>query len=201
MGLTIPKKNPIEIYNLLFRPLLHSQGLWDQVCGDHGTKFALILTAQRSLSHLRRNQSCEPVLCSLSRLNHRVEHLWPEVNQRINYPVKRLLIAMENEEEIPPAFKLRGSSALHPTSDTTTGTTGTAGTQTRPRHVVAHAAPRRITQPSRSARPAAVEPSPSRCHDHCVFYREVEEPTHRVCGPLLSLGVFQAGSVPLGAVP
>ena len=98
--ITIPKKNPILIYDLLFRPLLQSQGLWDQVRVDHGTEFTLIITAQQHLSNCRLNQSREPVLQSLSRQNHRAERIWPEVNQRINYPIKRLLITMENNEEI-----------------------------------------------------------------------------------------------------
>ena len=48
--ITIPKKNPILIYNLIFLPLLHSQGLWDQVCVDHGTEFALIISAQKHVT-------------------------------------------------------------------------------------------------------------------------------------------------------
>lgn len=98
--ITIPKKNPIVIYDLLFLPLLNSRGLWELVRVDHGTEFALIISAQKYLSHQRHNQSREPVLQSLSRQNHRAERIWPEVNQRINYPVKRLLLAMENNEEI-----------------------------------------------------------------------------------------------------
>ena len=39
--ITIPKKNPILIYDLLFRPLLLAEGLWDQVRVDHGTEFTL----------------------------------------------------------------------------------------------------------------------------------------------------------------
>jgi len=31
---------------------------------------------------------------------HRVERLWPEINQRINYPVKRVLVEMEGNDEI-----------------------------------------------------------------------------------------------------
>lgn len=98
--ITIPKKNPIIIYKRLFLPLLQSQGLWDQVRVDHGAEFALVISAQRYLSHFRHNQRCEPVLQSLSCQNHRAERIWPEVNQRINYPIKRLLISMENNEEI-----------------------------------------------------------------------------------------------------
>ena len=97
---TIPKKNPILIYDLLFRPLLLSQGLWDQVRVDHGTEFTLIITAQLYLSPCRQNGNHQPVLQSLSRQNHRAERIWPEINQRINYPLKWLLIDMENNEEL-----------------------------------------------------------------------------------------------------
>jgi len=88
------------VYDLLFRPLLLSHGVWTQVRIDHGTEFALIITAQQHLAQYRQNQTCHPVLQSLSRQNHRAERVWPEINQRINYPVKRVLIEMENAEEI-----------------------------------------------------------------------------------------------------
>ena len=32
--------------------------------------------------------------------NHVVERLWPEVNRLINYPIKRILVALEAEDEI-----------------------------------------------------------------------------------------------------
>ena len=63
--ITIRKKKTILICDLHFRPLLQSQGLWDQICVDHGTEFALIKTAQQHLSNHRLNQNCEPVLESL----------------------------------------------------------------------------------------------------------------------------------------
>ncbi len=37
--ITIPRKNPIAIYHALMRPLLISEGLWDQVRVDHGAEF------------------------------------------------------------------------------------------------------------------------------------------------------------------
>ncbi len=60
--ITSPKKNAIMIHDLLFRPLLLSQGLWDQVRVDHGTEFALIITAQLHLSPHRHSQYRQPVL-------------------------------------------------------------------------------------------------------------------------------------------
>lgn len=97
---TIPKKNPIFIYDVLFRPLLLSEGLWDQVRVDHGTEFTLVNTAQLHLSPHRQSSQHQPVMQSVSRQNHRAERVWPEINQRVNYPVKRVLTDMENNEEI-----------------------------------------------------------------------------------------------------
>ena len=77
-----------------------SEGLWNQVRTDHGTEFVLTVSAQRYLSTYRQTQTRQPVLQSLSRQNHRAERIWPEINQRVNYPVKRILVEMENSEEI-----------------------------------------------------------------------------------------------------
>lgn len=98
--ITIPKKNPIVIYNVLFRPLLETEGIWEQVRVDHGTEFTLVATAQEHLAHFRQSHHHQPILQSTSRHNHRAERIWPEVNQRINYPVKRVLVDMENNEDI-----------------------------------------------------------------------------------------------------
>ena len=43
---TMPRKNPITIYNTLFRPLLVCDGIWDQVRTDHGTEFTIVATVQ-----------------------------------------------------------------------------------------------------------------------------------------------------------
>lgn len=98
--ITLSIKNAIAIYDLLFRPLLLEQGMWDQIRVDHGSEFALIISVQQSLAPLRHSQGAHPVLQSMSRQNHRAERLWLEINQRINYPVKQILTEMENNGEI-----------------------------------------------------------------------------------------------------
>lgn len=97
---TMPRKNPITICNTLFQPVLQQHGLWDQVRMDHGTEFVLVITVQQFLSPLRVLQACHPALQNTSRQNHRAERLWSEVNRRINYPVKHILVSMEEEEVI-----------------------------------------------------------------------------------------------------
>ena len=94
---TMPCKNPITIYTTIFRPLLATDGIWDQVRTDRGTEFVLIATIQQYLPSHRVHQEWVPVLQIASRHNHRVERIWPEVNARINYPVKALLECMEDK--------------------------------------------------------------------------------------------------------
>ena len=98
--ISIPTKNPILIYNALTRPLLLSDGLWQQVRLDHGPEFVLVVAAQQHLSNHRQWQDRHPVLQSTSCQNHCVKRMWPEVNHRVNYPVNRVLIEMEARDEI-----------------------------------------------------------------------------------------------------
>ncbi len=99
--ISIPRKNPILIYDKLFRPLLSTVGLWDQVRVDHGTEFVLVNYVQQQLSLYRSTGSNRlPVMQTTSRNNHRVERLWVEVNQRINYPIKIVLTRMEADDEL-----------------------------------------------------------------------------------------------------
>ena len=99
--ITIPVKNPITIYNTLMKPLLETEGMWEQVRLDHGTEFAPVVIVQQHLASQRLRQTQHlPILQSTSRQNHRIERMWPEINARINYPIKRVLVAMESSGEI-----------------------------------------------------------------------------------------------------
>ena len=81
------------------RPLLISEGMWEQVRVDHGTEFCLLTTIQQHLAtilHPHHNRHHRyAVMQSTSTHNHNVERRWVVVNQRVNYPLKRLLVAME----------------------------------------------------------------------------------------------------------
>ncbi len=80
--------------------------VWEQVRVDHGTEFSLLNLAQQLLSGLRLNNSNRIlVFQSTSRNNHRVERLWVEINQRVNYLFKSLLTRMEARNELNDVIK------------------------------------------------------------------------------------------------
>lgn len=89
--------------------------MWDQIRVDHGKEFILMLFIQEHLAEYRRNPSASPHLQTTStqvRLllkwhnsntfllqNHVVERIWVEVNSRINYPIKAILIEMQESHQ------------------------------------------------------------------------------------------------------
>ena len=62
---TMPVNNAIMIYHTLLRPLLATEGLWDQVRVDHGTEFALVATVQTHLACYRQHSSRPPLLTNV----------------------------------------------------------------------------------------------------------------------------------------
>ena len=78
----------------------------------HGTEFALVSTMQQYLAHHCVNQQRLPVLQTTSRQNHTAERLRPEVNSRVNYPIKAVLVRMEAVELIDMRNDLHKFSVL-----------------------------------------------------------------------------------------
>ncbi|XP_033470470.2 uncharacterized protein LOC117249161 [Epinephelus lanceolatus] len=97
---TMPIKNNLTIYEDVFRPAVLAHGIWDQVRADHGKEFYLTLFMQELLSSHRYNQERRPYLQTSSTKNHIVERIWPEVNNRVNYPLKTALLQLEDQEEL-----------------------------------------------------------------------------------------------------
>lgn len=103
--------------NSFCRPIIMEHGIWDQVRVDHGREWCLMLHVQEVLAKYRRDASKPPhrqtssklvincnslivYLCILTSLliqNHTVERFWPEINCRVNYPVKACLVDMEEK--------------------------------------------------------------------------------------------------------
>ena len=97
---SMPVKNNITIYNEVYRPMVLRYGLFDQIRVDHGKEFYLTLYQQDNLAQFRRNTSRRPFIQTPSTLNHAVERLWVEVNARINYPIKRALSELVEDDNI-----------------------------------------------------------------------------------------------------
>ena len=95
----MPIKNAITIYEHIFRPAIQQFGIWDQVRMDNGNEFCLVKFVQRRLAHLRYDQRREPFRTTPSTSNYVVERIWPEINSRINYPVKRAITIIIDEDD------------------------------------------------------------------------------------------------------
>ncbi|XP_060782698.1 uncharacterized protein LOC132889896 [Neoarius graeffei] len=95
---TMPIKNNLAIYEDVFRPAVLANGMWDQVHLDHGKEFYLTLFIQELLSSHHYNQETRPYMQTPSTRNHIVERIWPEINNRVNYPLKTALLQLVDQE-------------------------------------------------------------------------------------------------------
>ena len=93
-------------------------GLWDQLRIDHGREWYLMIFIQQKLAEFRNNVDKPPFLQTSSKKvvnnnvtiltmnassysqNHIIERMWSEVNSRVNYPIKAILVEMVEKGQI-----------------------------------------------------------------------------------------------------
>ena len=81
-------KNPVLIYEFVFRPALIADGIWDRIKMDHGTEFCLTIFVQKIPAYHGGNEERTPFMQTPSTRNYVAEKIWPEINSRINYPIQ-----------------------------------------------------------------------------------------------------------------
>ena len=97
---SMPVKNSILIYEFVFRPALCRYGVWDQIRMDHGREFNLVIFVQQSLSVYRNDEKRR------STKSYVAQRFWPEVNMRINYPLKRAMNHIVKNEDLDISDKI-----------------------------------------------------------------------------------------------
>lgn len=94
-------KNNEVIYEDVLRKCLLEYGLWDEVRVDHGKEFYLMLYIQEQLrKEGRGDPHIAPYLQTSSTYNHIIERIWVEVNKRVTYPIKAVIVLMDDERAI-----------------------------------------------------------------------------------------------------
>ena len=79
------------IYESVYRAATAEFGLWNQLRVDHGREFFLSLYVQEKLRNGRGDDAIPPYVQTTSTCNHIIERIWVELNQRVTYPVKRII--------------------------------------------------------------------------------------------------------------
>lgn len=97
---TMPVKNNLTIYQKVYREAVIKNGMWDQIRVDHGKEFYMCLYIQELLSRHRYNINRQPYVQTKSSRNLKVERIWPEINNRVNYPLKEALLQLQDQEVI-----------------------------------------------------------------------------------------------------
>ena len=94
------RKNNAIIYNDVYRMCSMEYGLWDQLRVDHGREFYLTLYIQEKLRACHGDPNILPYIQTTSTQNHIIERVWVEVNQRVTYPIKRVISMMDDNRMI-----------------------------------------------------------------------------------------------------
>ena len=92
----MPRKNNEVIYANVYRAATAEFGLWNQLRVDHGKEFYLSLYMQERLRTGRGDDTIHPYVQTTSTCNHIIERIWVELNQRVTYPVKRIIKSMDD---------------------------------------------------------------------------------------------------------
>lgn len=90
----MPVKNNLTIYEDVYRKLTLEYGLFDEVRVDHGREFYLMLYIHEKLRERRGNREVVAYRQTPSTQNHIIERMWVELNRRVSYPIKRILVHM-----------------------------------------------------------------------------------------------------------
>ena len=97
-AIILPVKDPILIYYHLFRPILLCCGLVDQNRTDHGQGFSFRVFVRELFKECRFDKRRMPWSQTQCTQNYVAERMWPEINQRINYPVKRVSLLFRRKK-------------------------------------------------------------------------------------------------------
>ncbi|XP_066930020.1 uncharacterized protein [Clytia hemisphaerica] len=104
---TMPVKNNLTIYREIYRQTCTDYGMFHQIRVDGGKEFYLTLGMQDIYGHLRSRQDIAKYRQTQSKQNLPIERFWPEVNIRVNYPIKAILVRMDNNGSINMACEVQ----------------------------------------------------------------------------------------------